>query len=248
MRIAAAQSLSVPGDLAANLEIHCRFIQAAAEAGVDVLVFPELSLSGYELTQLGSYSVQPDDGLLAPIRHLARAHSMTVVLGVPIASDSPRPYIGAISCFPDGRSAVYCKQYLDPSELAFATQGARGARLHRVKGESFSLAICADTTHEQHASDAASTGASLYLAGVLVSQAGYPQDSANLQRYAARYGMTTLMANHAGPSGPYVSAGRSAIWAADGALVVEAPGPGSYLVMATKDPHGWTGQLMAVEA
>jgi predicted amidohydrolase len=248
MRIAAAQSPSIPGDLAANLEIHCRFIQAAAEAAVDILVFPELSLSGYELAQLSNCTVQPDDGLLAPIRHLARAHSMTVVLGAPIISDSPLPYIGAISCFPDGRVTVYCKQYLDASEVAFATQGDRGAKLHRVKGESFSLAICADTTHEQHARDAANAGASLYLAGVLVSQAGYPQDSANLQRYAARYCMTTLMANHAGPAGPYVSAGRSAIWSADGALVVEAPGPGSYLVMATKDPHGWTGQLMAVEA
>jgi predicted amidohydrolase len=248
IRIAAAQSLSVPLDLAANLDVHCRFIQAAAEAAVDVLVFPELSLSGYELAQLGSCTLQPDDPLLAPIRQLARANAMTVVLGAPIPSDSPLPYIGAISCFPDGRCAVYRKQYLDPSEVAFATQGERGVSLHRVKGESFSLAICADTNHEQHARDAAATGASLYLAGVLVSQAGYPQDSANLQRYAASYGMTTLMANHAGPSGPYVSAGRSAIWSADGTLLVEAPGPGSYLLMATNGAHGGTGELMTIVA
>jgi hypothetical protein len=56
------------------------------------------------------------------------------------------------------------------------------------------------------------------------------------------------MANHAGPSGPYVSAGRSAIWSADGTLLVEAPGPGSYLLMATNGAHGGTGELMTIVA
>lgn len=248
MRIAAAQCLSVPADLAANVDIHCSFIAAASAADVDLLVFPELSLSGYELPLLGSCTVQPEDAVLAPIRQLARARAMTVVLGAALPSTSARPYIGAITFFPDGRSSRYCKQYLDPSEAPFATPGERGAKRHDLAEESFTLAICADTTHEQHAQRAAATGASLYLAGVLVSPKGYPLDSANLSRYAARYAMTTLMANHGGPSGPYLSAGRSAIWAPGGKLVVEAPGPGSYLLIATKESARWTGELRAVAA
>ena len=248
MRIAAAQSLSAANDLAANVDIHCRFIAAAQAAKVDILVFPELSLSGYELPTLGNCLVQAQDALLAPIRQLLEGGSMTVVLGAPLPSGSPLPYIGAITLFPDGRSSLYYKQHLDPSEVAFASEGERCAVRHDLADESFALAVCADIGHEQHAQRAAASGASLYLAGVLLSQKGYPQDAANFSRYAAEYRMTTLLANHGGPSGPYVSAGRSAIWAPDGALVVEAPGPGSYLVIAEKHATGWQGELLSVDS
>jgi predicted amidohydrolase len=247
MRIAAAQSLSVPTDIAANVDIHCRFIAAAQAAKVDILVFPELSLSGYELPVLGDCLVHPQDARLAPIRQLLAGGSMTVVLGAPLPSDSPLPYIGAITLLPDGRTNLYYKQHLDPSEMAFAREGARVAERHVLANESFVLAVCADTNHQQHAQRAAATGASLYLAGVLVSQKGYPQDAANLRRYAADYRITTLLTNHAGPSGPYISAGRSAIWGPDGTLVVEAPGPGSHLVIAQKDAQGWQGELVSIE-
>ncbi len=247
MRIAAAQSLSIAADLAANVDIHCRFIAAAQAAKVDILVFPELSLSGYELPMLADCLVHPQDALLAPIRQLLAEGTMTVVLGAPLPSDSPLPYIGAISLFADGRTSLYYKQHLDPSEMAFASEGARVAERHELADQSFVLAVCADTNHPQHAQRAAATGASLYLAGVLVSQKGYPLDAANLRRYAADYGMTTLLANHAGPAGPYISAGRSAIWGPDGTLVMEAPGPGSYLVIAQKDAHGWQGELLSID-
>ena len=47
IRIAAAQAPSVAGDIAANIAIHLRFIAAAQAEGVQLLVFPELSLCGY---------------------------------------------------------------------------------------------------------------------------------------------------------------------------------------------------------
>ena len=56
LRIAAAQSASVPLDIAANLLRHLDFIDAAAREQVELLVFPELSLSGYELPGLVRYS------------------------------------------------------------------------------------------------------------------------------------------------------------------------------------------------
>lgn len=50
--IAAAQSISVPLDVAANVREHLALVQAAAEHGVQWLVFPELSLTGYELAAM----------------------------------------------------------------------------------------------------------------------------------------------------------------------------------------------------
>jgi predicted amidohydrolase len=47
--IAAAQTTAVPGDVAANLSQHLQLARAAAKACARVLLFPRLSLTGYEL-------------------------------------------------------------------------------------------------------------------------------------------------------------------------------------------------------
>jgi predicted amidohydrolase len=48
--IAAAQSSSIPGDIEANVARHAVFVRTAARAQVNLIVFPELSLTGYEPT------------------------------------------------------------------------------------------------------------------------------------------------------------------------------------------------------
>src|SRR4029450_11541594 len=47
MRVAVAQVASVPGDIDANLRKHLSVIDAARAGGVEVLLFPELSLTGH---------------------------------------------------------------------------------------------------------------------------------------------------------------------------------------------------------
>lgn len=247
MRLAAAQSISVPGDVPANVLIHTQFIAAAHAAGVELLVFPELSLSGYELPLLAGCLLQPGDAGLAPLREAARASGMTVVVGAPVAGAGGKPAIGALSFFPDGECVVYRKQYLHSSEEAFAASGALGSRRHAVGDESFALAICADTNHQQHAEAAAASGASLYLASVLFSVSAYAQDAGKLRRYAERFDMGVLLANHGGRSGAYQSAGRSAFWAPGGERVVAAPGTGNALVIASKAAGRWRGEVLAVE-
>jgi predicted amidohydrolase len=249
LRIAAAQSTSVAGDVAANVRIHTRFIAAAHQAGVDLLVFPELSLSGYELPLLRDCLLQATDSGLAPIRDAVRHTGMTVVVGVPILQgNNSSPSIAAITFFPDGTSSVYCKQHLHPGEEKYATPGEAGSLRHALRDESFALAICADTSHASHAAASAATGASLYLAGVLVSETGYPADAAHWVRYARELNLGVLVANHAGPSGGYLSAGKSGFWAPGGRCVVAAPGTGNCLVVAHKQAGHWHGDVLTVEA
>lgn len=246
VRIAAAQSTSLAGDLASNVKTHCRFIAAAAHAGVELLVFPELSLSGYELPILGSCKVAPEAQILVPLKALAVESNMTVVVGCPLANASGKPHIGSIIFSPDGSTATYRKQHLHKGEEAFAAPYVVPAQRYLMEKCSFALAICADTANAMHAEAAAATGAQLYLASVLVSEAGYEVDSGNLQRYARQHGVGVLMANHGGLSGGYFSAGKSAFWKPDGELLVESPGTGSYLVTATCRGDVWSGDCFAV--
>lgn len=181
--IAAAQSISVPQDVAANVQEHLRLIHAAARHGVQWLVFPELSLTGYELAAL--------PGLV-----------------------------------------LHAEHHLHSSETAFATPGPAPVHLQSQGPLRIASAICADTSHPTHAAQAARAGANVYAAGVLTSEKGYAAETPRWQSCAQKHGMVVLIANHGGPSGDYVSAGRSAMWDTQGTLVAQAAEAGSCLVTA----------------
>lgn len=203
-----------------------------------MLVFPELSLTGYELSLLSCNMLHPDDDVLRPIRTLAQQTGMVVSVGAPVAPvDSctdTLPAIGAIIFLPDGSHMVYCKQHLHPGEDRYASPGAMGCSVFPFSDQRVAHAICADITHAAHPAHAARAGATVYVAGVLESEAGYLVDGPAMQQYAKRHAMGVLMANHGGPSGGYISTGKSAFWAPGGQLVAVAPGVGSWLVIAAR--------------
>lgn len=248
--IAAAQSISIAGDIEANVREHLRFIAAAHAASVQMLVFPELSLSGYELAQMQRCVVDPQDRALAPLREQAKKTGMVITVGAPLGHGTALPAIASITLYPDGSVSVYRKHHLHGSEVDFASPGPETAALIPLQGERVGQAICADIGQPSHAAKAAQAGATLYLAGVLVSEAGYAADARALQQYARQHKMGTLMANHGGPSGGYVSAGKSAFWAPGGTLVAATPGVGSYLLIARKieaDSHThWSGHTVTL--
>lgn len=246
LTLAAAQTTSVAGDVPANIQRHLAFMQAAAEHGVQLLVFPELSLTGYEPTLAAGLAIAPEDALLAPLRDMAQALRLTAVVGMPIRlAPQTGVLIGALVLGADGSLAVYTKQHLHPGEDAAFIAGQGGAALE-YGGNRIALAVCADFSHASHPRQAAEAGANVYAAGVLISEGGYATDSALLQGYAVEHGLLVLMANHGGPSGGWACAGRSAIWAADGGLLAAAPGLGDALVIARRDGGHWSGHVVAL--
>lgn len=244
--LAAAQLIAIAGDLPANLQRHLAFMRVAAEHGVQVLVFPELSLTGYEPSLAADLAIAPDDAELAPLREMAQTLRLTAVVGMPIRlAPEAGVSIGALVLGADGSLAVYTKQHLHPGEEAAFVPGQGGAVLD-AGGERIALAVCADFSHASHALSAVEAGANVYAAGVLISEGGYATDSALLQSYAAEHGLLVVMANHGGPSGGYTCAGRSAIWANDGRLLAAVPGVGDALVIARRDSGQWAGQVVAL--
>ncbi|WP_339532296.1 carbon-nitrogen hydrolase family protein [Pseudomonas mucidolens] len=246
LTLAAAQTVSIAGDLPANIARHRVFMRAAAEHGVQLLVFPELSLTGYEPSLAAELAIAPDAAVLAPLRELARELRLTAVVGMPIRLPSgPQVLIGALVIGADGSLAVYSKQHLHPGEEAVFAPGAGGAAL-RCGDERIALAVCADFSHASHPRAAAALGASVYAAGVLISEGGYAADTALLQGYAAEHTMIVLMANHGGPSGGWRCAGRSAIWDDRGGLLAAAPGVGEGLVLVRREAGRWSGQHVGI--
>lgn len=72
------------GNVQTNLEHHLRLIDDAAAQGVELLLFPELSLTGYSLQDLVSEVAArptPDDPIFGPLLDASRAHDIDLVVG-----------------------------------------------------------------------------------------------------------------------------------------------------------------------
>ena len=244
-KFAAAQSASIPADIPANVERHLGFVQAAAAESVTLLVFPELSLTGYELPRLQGTMVEPDDPRLAPLRQAAQTNRMTIIVGAPVGpAQGHLPAIGAVCFHADGSSTVYRKRFLHPGEEVFVSPGDRDAQFIDLNGEGLALAICADTTKAEHAQWAREAGAAVYVAGVLWSEKGYDADAALVQRHTSPQGLAALVANHATPSGGFSSAGRSAFWSPEGHLIAQAPPRKTCLLTVVSQGASWAGHCI----
>nr|WP_314433037.1 NAD(+) synthase [uncultured Brevundimonas sp.] len=86
VRVAAATPISHVGDPRANADEHVALIRQAAEQGVDLMVFPELSLSAYAIDDLHMQAALLDE-VQRQIAVIARAtdeHDLIAVIGAPI--------------------------------------------------------------------------------------------------------------------------------------------------------------------
>jgi predicted amidohydrolase len=241
-RIAAAQVAVRRGDMDSNLRIHAQAIVAAAERGVSVVAFPELSLIGYEPELAQSHALALNDPRLAQLGELAQQFRMHVTVGVPLVNRDEKPFLGAILFAPDGSRRAYAKMHLGSSERAFFSAGATPLAFDS-HGHTIGLSICADSSAASHPQGYADWGASVYLASVFLNAQWYATDAPRLTAYASRHRMLVVMANHGASCGTYTSVGRSAIWTPDGTLLAEAHGDDAALVIATHERETWRGDV-----
>lgn len=244
---AVAQSCSMAGDVEGNVQRHLRFMEIAAVRGANFLMFPELSLTGYEPNLARNLAFFACDPRLQPMRDRARELNMVTVAGAPIRSSTPGGVlIAALVLQADGGLALYYKQHLHSGEESFFSTGTGGAPID-IAGERLALAVCADFTQAVHARKAAEAGATIYAASVLISDAGYAHDSALLSGYARTHRMSVLMANYAGSTGGWRSGGRSALWNEDGEVVAEISGAGEGLLLVRRAGAAWSATTVVVK-
>lgn len=253
--LAAAQTIPSPGDVAANVEQHLRLATIAADARAQVLVYPELSLTGYEMALADSLAFSENDPRLDPLRDAAARSSMTIVAGAPVRTPSGL-HIGAFILTPDRDVALYTKHHLGvisesarvdgivpPPEASVFTPGTRNP-LVNLGGTAAAVAICADTGRPAHAQAAAARGAATYLASVFIIPSCADDEIGNLATYSERHAMAVVMANYGGPSGGLASAGRSAIWSERGERVAELAPAGAGVAIAAETDAGWRGRAI----
>jgi len=113
MTVGLAQMYPKLGDVHANLEKHLDFIEQAAAQHVDLIVFPELSLTGYQVMDMVpelAARATPDDPVFA--RMLDASHRMDIMFGF-VQEDSRNRFFIAAAYLSDGEVRhIHHKIYL----------------------------------------------------------------------------------------------------------------------------------------
>jgi predicted amidohydrolase len=238
LRIALAQSLSVPGDVDANARRAAAIIADAAARGAHLVAFPELSLTGYEPALLaetpGAWLVE-GDARLDPVRRACAASGVTAILGAPLRTRAGARTIAAPVVGPRGDVGVSTKEHVHGSEAALFTPGAALAPFD-VNGWRIAVAICFDTAHPRHAERAAADGADVYVSSSLYWQGEERRCDLHLGARAMDNRIFTVLANHAGTTGGHRSCGMSGAWGPRGDVLARAPDADESLVIVDVDP------------
>ncbi len=217
MKISIAQFKSIKGNVEKNISRHFHFIELAVANGADVVVFPELSLTGYEPTLAKELAVDPEDGRMEVFQEASNRDSIIIGVGIPTKKENGC-CISMILFQPFLSRKCYHKKYLHADEEPFFVNGTNPEG-SMIGDTDIALAICYEISVPEHAEDAFQQEAGVYLASVAKTGKGVEKAAERLAEISETYIMNALMANCVGTCNGEMCGGKSAIWNDEGGLL-----------------------------
>ncbi len=195
--IAAAQYPARNRSVAENIAHHLRFIEAASTLACQLIVFPEMSLTGP--VSRSPLPPPPDEELLQPLGFAATRHGITIVAGLPVDMNGVRSK-GVVIFVPGALSPLTLLQgqgtCLTPqtTHISILTPEAEGHEL------------------DPHAA--------LLATGTCTCEFQQQQSVQQLQRLAHKYAIAVLKSNYAGGSALWDENGQLIVRADSGELLL----------------------------
>jgi len=217
MKICVAQTRPVKGDIHRNIAQHKKLIDLAVVNKADTIVFPELSITGYEPELAQELATHLEDSRFDDFQEISDVHQLTIGVGMPIKNDNGIS-IGMILCQPNQARQLYAKKYLHADEEPFFIGGQSTVSFIGDKNN-IALAICYELSVPEHSANAYKSGAEIYLTSVAKTAEGVEKSAKSLSDIAKNYSMTAFMSNCVGYCDNFESAGKTAIWNKQGILV-----------------------------
>lgn len=243
MFIASAQINSVKGAIHNNLENHIEYIKVAVQRGVELILFPELSLTDYIREGASELSLTIYDASISLLRDYAMSYNICIVIGAPVHQKSGL-HIGSLILTPEGGIDLYTKQYLHNGEEKFYESSFEYNPILYLGDYKSQFAICADIENSDHPKAAAVNKVKLYLASIFYTAQGIDNLHLKMASYAKEYKMNILISNFCGESYQLPAGGGSAFWNEEGKLIAELDRHSSGLLLINLDEENSSGEAL----
>jgi predicted amidohydrolase len=225
--------------VAANVATHVRFVERVGAEGARLVLFPELSLTGYqlkafaepELPERPSPWLNEGDARLRPLQEACARTKTTAIVGAPWREADFTPRLASLVIGPDGTIRPVYKTHLHGAERQLFVAGA-GPGVITVDGWRIALAVCADAAYPAHAAAAAEAKADVYAVSALYARGEELRLGLHMGARSMDHRMFGLLANLGGQTPLGTSCGLSGAWGPDGASMVQVKGIDTEIVMA----------------
>ena len=150
MKIAAAQVTSVIGDIEKNIEHHLKFCDEAIKNKADLVVFPELSLTGYSLKDL-NFTISVNLEKTAVLDKLKeKSKKISIICGLAEEDENYAIYNSGIF-ISDGEVKFSHRKVYPPTyglfeEFRYFSRG-KECKAHDTKFGKIGLLVCEDLWH-----------------------------------------------------------------------------------------------------
>ena len=227
MRIGLVQMNCEKGAIARNLESMAFYLHEAATRRVDILGFPEMSITGYaDPTRYPEAVIRLDGDEIAQLLEMTQGLAMTVLAGLIEERVLEKPFITQIAVRDGQLLGYYRKVTVKGEEEAWFSAGDQ-VPVFQYGQHGFGMAICADIENERVFARCGQQGAEIVFElaapGLYGEQAKRDWKSGfewweaecekHLSRHASKYGYWIGVATQAGrtvdedfPGGGYLFA------------------------------------------
>jgi NAD+ synthase (glutamine-hydrolysing) len=242
LRIALAQIDTTVGDIAGNVAKVQEHIARARHQGAELVVFPELTVTGYPPEDLLLKEHFLADARAAVQRLAAETRDIVAIVGFP---DRAEDVYNAAAVLAEGElRGIYRKTYLPNygvfDEERYFQSGARGGIVD-VGGVAVGLTICEDIWEPgPPLSDEALAGATVIVnLSASPYHAGKGEERENMLIQRARDSLAAVaFCNLVGGQDELVFDGHSVVIDHDGTVIARAHQFREELLVATLDPEG----------
>jgi len=242
MKICVAQTRPVKGDIQPNIENHKELINLAVSNEADIIIFPELSITGYEPGLAKELATNQDDNRFDDFQKISDARGIIIGVGAP-TKNGTGVCISMVIFQPHKARQTYSKKYIHPDEEVFFTKGENFACIE-VKKNNIAPAICHELSIPEHSENAFKNGAKIYIASVAKTASGVEKATKTLAGIASKYSMIALMSNCVGYCDNFESAGKTSIWNNKGELAGQLNDSSEGILMIDTETEKIVQQLL----
>jgi len=225
------------GDINANLSRHLEKLATASSQGCELVLFPEMSLTGsVDPSKNPERLISLDDPGIATLTAAADASGVSAAFGIAEVTEAGEAFITHIVVSNGLRRGIQRKRHLGEGEENYLP--ATDSEIFTVEGHTIGIAICAEAGFDAPFNDAAEAGADLVLFPSAPGLYGRRTDEASWQsgfswweqssledacRHAKRLGLWIALSGQAGSTSDEDFPGFAALVSPEGVVIDRLP-------------------------